>query len=101
VGTPITLYSEEAEGLKLGPGNPVDSQSIPGELIVFERGFATIDPDDFPDLDRWINATGTPRIRVLGADETTSAAEGGHVCPIDGRSFKTEFALNGHLRSHK
>jgi hypothetical protein len=95
----ITLYSDEAAGLKLGPGNPIDSQSLPGEVIVFERGFATIDPDDFPDLERWINAPGTPRIRVLGPDE--SVDESGVSCPRCDRRFKTDFALNGHLRSHK
>lgn len=98
MSNPIILYSPEAEGLRLGPGVSTSRESVPGEVIVFEQGYARVDGDDYPDLERWIRATGTPPVRVLGADEAVAGE--GATCPVCGRVLKTEFGLNSHLRSH-
>lgn len=115
----VTLYCEETPELKLGPGTTGSWPGAPGhvdttggwvdptpqreggDVIVFGRGFAEFKEDDFPEWRTWIKAPGTPFIRVI--DESTGeglAGDAAHICPIDGRMFKSEFALNGHLRSH-
>ena len=99
----VTLYCEETPELKLGPGTTStwEGHQKGDDVIVFARGFAEFDPEQYPDWEAWVHAAGTPHIRVI--DESTGeglAGDGPHVCPIDGRPFKSEFALNGHMRSH-
>jgi len=98
----VTLFCEETPGLKLGPGNTSTILDLPaGNVIVFVDGFATFDPAEFPDWERWSKASGTPHIRVVdeSSGEATTADEG-VPCPICGKTFKSDFGLNGHLRSH-
>lgn len=100
----ITLFCEETPGLKLGPGTTssfADGRP-PGDVIVFFRGFATFEADDYPDWERWVRAPGTPYIRVVDveAGEATSA-DAGVACPICSKPFATEKSLNGHLLSHR
>jgi hypothetical protein len=112
MGKQITLFCEETPGLKLGPGTTssfshqrentgdwVDHQA--GDVIVFQDGYATFEESHFPEWADWIKTPGTPVIRIVdeGAGEATSA-QGAVDCPVCGRSFKGDFALNGHLRSH-
>lgn len=104
----ISLYCEETPELKLGPGTTgawpgLDGRPdrTPGNVIVFARGFAEFDEQDYPDWKAWVAAPGTPYIRVI--DESTGeglAGDAPHICLIDGRPFKSELALNGHMRSH-
>lgn len=113
MGKTITLHCEETPGLKLGPGVvqtvrtvqlPGDTEPlVAGDVIVFSNGFATFDADEFPDWERWVRSAGTPAIRVI--DEAAGEATGAETetpveCPICQRTFKTEFGLKGHLRSH-
>ena len=87
----ITLYCRETPGLKLGP----DSQ------IVFVDGYADVDTDALPDWAAWAFHSGSPFIRVLDADEATSAIADGAECPTCGKVLKNQKALNGHLLSHR
>ena len=98
----ITLYCEETASLKLGPGYTGDTgQSVPGAVLVFNRGFVTFDEADFPDWQSWVGAQGTPTIRVVDGASGEATEAGGVVCPICSKQLKTEFALNSHLRVHK
>lgn len=91
----ITLYCPEPSGLKLGPG------SSPIELIVFSKGFATFDEEDFPLWRDWVNAPGTPYIEVLDADsQLVPPSADAHVCGVCDKAFATKPALRGHLMSH-
>jgi len=98
----VTLYCQETPSLKLGPGSTGDTgQSVPGQVIVFAHGFATFDEGEFPDWERWVDAPGTPTIRVVdAASGEATEAEGAVTCPVCGKAFKSDFALNSHLRSH-
>jgi C2H2-type zinc finger protein len=90
MGKKITLYCQDASGLKLGPNSE----------IVFYEGFATVDVEEFPEWADWAFHSGTPFIRVVDEGEATSAGSS-HVCPICNKSFASAKALNGHLISHK
>ncbi len=90
-----TLYCHEAHGLKLGPG--IGQVNIPGELIVFRDGYAEVDLADYPDFGKWV--VGAPPIRVL--DDASGESAEGVECPVCGKTFKSDKALNGHLISHK
>jgi hypothetical protein len=114
----VTLYCEETPELKLGPGTTsswpgqpghIDArggwiegtpQREAGDVIVFGRGFAEFNEKDFPEWRAWVAAAGTPHIRVVDESTGEGLASEPHVCPIDGRPFKSEFALNGHMRTH-
>lgn len=100
----ITLYCQETPGLKLGPGTTSSFNDEPaGNVIVFSDGFATFDPETFPEWERWITATGTPHIRVVdGAKGEATDAGSAIPCPIPGcdGAFSKEIALNSHLRAH-
>lgn len=95
----ITAYCADAQGLKLGPGitgNP--AIQTPGEVIVFERGYATFDEADFPLWRSWL--VGAPTIEVL--DEGEVIAEGAEfVCAVCGKAFESKTKLNGHRMSHR
>lgn len=107
----ITLYCEETPGLKLGPGITATVRTtaedgdpaplVPGDVIVFRDGFASFDEAEFPLWQRWVNAPGTPFIRVVdeGAGEAVEAA-GSVECPVCGRLLKSEFGLKSHLKTH-
>ncbi len=100
----VTLYCEETPGLKLGPGTTssfADDRPA-GDVIVFRDGFATFEAKDYPDWERWVRAPGTPTIRVVdvAAGEAVSA-DTAVECPVCGKQFATERALNGHLLSHR
>jgi|GEM_PF-5194049 len=96
----ITLYCAEATGLKLGPGTIGQESSADGQVIVFVGGYASFDPDAFPEWERWVKAPGTPYIRVLDAEESTPDDDS-HDCAVCGKSFKSARSLNGHLLSHR
>jgi hypothetical protein len=100
MGKIINLYCAETPGLKLGTGSASTINEVPaGDVIVFRDGYAVFDADEFPDWERWVAAPGTPTIRILDEAEATSAV-GAVECPTCGRSFKSEFGLNSHLRTH-
>jgi len=92
----LTLYSPEAEGLRLGPGTG-DIQA-PGQVIVFQGGYATIDEADFPDWRAWLR--GAPPIEVLDEGEVPATAAA-FVCDKCGKGFATKKGLNGHRLSHR
>jgi len=98
----VTLYCQETPELKLGPGTTGAWEGRqPGDVIVFARGFAEFDAKDYPDWRAWVAHPGTPTIREI--DDSTGEGLSGddpHICPIDGRPFKSEFALTGHMRTH-
>lgn len=112
MGKTIVLYCEETPELKLGPGVtatvrttqlPGDTEPlVPGDVIRFSDGFATFDEDQYPKWQQWVNAPGSPTIRELEENEGRGEDGQSFPCPKDcGKGpFKTEFALNGHLRSH-
>ncbi len=60
MGKLITLICDETPGLKLGPGDP-------GQLIVFDRGYAEFDEEEYPKWRKWVEAPGTPHIEVIEA----------------------------------
>jgi hypothetical protein len=91
----ITAHCAEATGLKLGPG--LGLQQDPGNLIVFERGYATFDEKDFPLWRTWL--VGAPHIEVLDEGEV-NANDAEFVCETCGRAFATKQKLNGHRMSH-
>lgn len=94
----ITLYCEEAQGLRLGPG--FGNIAIPGQLLVFQEGYATFDEAEYPDWRDWLR--GAPHIELL--DEAAGEAGSGDIaavaCPKCGKGFKTQKALNGHMMGH-
>lgn len=114
MGKTIALYCEETPGLKLGPGitstvrttatGPADTAPLQGggDVIVFNGGFATFDEDEFPLWEQWVTAPGSPTIRVLEDNEGLSTDGETFPCPQDcGKGpFKSQFALNSHLRAH-
>jgi hypothetical protein len=71
MGKTITLICRETPYLKLGPGmsgtpgpwSIVDS--VPGQVIAFNRGFAEFDEKEYPDWRKWVAAKGTPHIKVI------------------------------------
>lgn len=96
----ITLYCEEARGLRLGPG--IGNIQTPGQVIVFQEGFASFDDRDFPDYQAWF--AGAPHIEILEADSGRVAGSDSaeFVCERHDppKAFKNQKALNGHLLSH-
>jgi hypothetical protein len=113
MGKTISLFCEEAEGLKLGPGVTATVRTFQeegstepltvGDVIVFSGGFAKFDEDEFPDWKRWVEAPGTPTIRIVNeeAGEATERTTETVACPICGRELKSEFGLKSHLRTHE
>jgi hypothetical protein len=99
MGKKLTLICDETPSLKLGPGT--GPGQTPGELIVFAYGFADVDRDDYPNLDAWLSAPGTPHIEVIAAGSDRVPTGTGFVCPTCGKSFSTQKALNGHRLSHR
>lgn len=101
----ITAYCAEAQGLRLGPG--LGNTPIPGELIVFQEGYATFEESDYPNWEEW--RRGAPFIEILdsGAGEVPAIGDAEFVCDIeDGKhdgpkAFATKAALNGHKMSHR
>lgn len=111
-----TFYSPNAKELKVGPGRH-NSLLAPGEkdrdaaiadstrLVRFRRGFAEVALDD-PERDeklRWLaKATPTYGLVNLGedSDQVPEGETGAHTCPECGKSFRSAFAVTGHLRSH-
>jgi len=93
----ITAYCAEAHGLKLGPG--IGNVQVAGEVIVFERGYASFDEKDFPEWRLWA-LKGAPHIEVLDAGEVPASETSEFVCPVDGKAFETQQKLNGHRMSH-
>ena len=96
----ITLYCEEARGLRLGPG--VGNIQAPGQVIVFQDGFASFDDKDFPDYQAWFR--GAPHIEILEAAAGQVVTGGSEfVCERHDppKAFKNQKALNGHLLSHR
>ena len=91
----ITAYCEDARGLKLGPGN--GNEQVAGEVIVFDRGYATFEEKDFPLWRTWL--VGAPHIEVLDEGEVR-ADESEFVCPTCGRAFESKQKLGGHRLSH-
>lgn len=91
----ITLYCQSHPNLHLGPSTPSE--------INFSQGFVTVDTDENPDWEQWVNYGGnTYNIQNLGANEDAQVAPEAtsFVCPECGKGFATKFALTGHLRSH-
>ena len=102
MGKEISLYCAETASLKLGPGETGDSgRSIAGQVIVFDYGFATFDEAEFPDWQSWVNAPGSPAIRVVDDAKGEATGPGGVACGVCGKSFASDRALNGHLLSHR
>jgi hypothetical protein len=95
----ITVYCNEAKGLKLGPGLGI--VSVPGDLIVFEDGYATFEEKDYPHWQEWRFAVGTPFLEVLDEGEVAATPEAEFVCPNCGKAFATKNKLNGHRMSHR
>jgi hypothetical protein len=93
----ITAYCNDAHGLKLGPG--LGLQQTPGELIVFDRGYATFDEDEFPDWRSWL--LGAPHIEVLDEGEVVADETAEFVCATCGKAFESKAKLNGHRMSHR
>ena len=94
----ITAYCDEAHGLRLGPGT--GNIQTPGQVIVFQDGYATFDEHDFPDWKRWL--AGAPHIEILddsAGEIPATTAE--HVCSTCGKGFTTKAKLNGHRMSHR
>jgi hypothetical protein len=95
----ITAYCADAQGLKLGPGNPgTPAIQTPGEVIVFDRGYATFDEKDFPLWRTWL--VGAPTIEVLDEGEVI-ATDAEFVCATCGKAFESKAKLNGHRMSHR
>lgn len=92
----ITAYCEDAQGLKLGPGD--GRIQTPGALIVFDRHYATFDEADFPDWRSWL--AGAPNIEILSEGEVPVTDPTAVVCPTCGKGFASRNQLNGHRMSH-
>lgn len=95
----ITVYCEDAKGLKLGPGEGLTP--IPGELIVFTDGYATFEESDYPEWREWQFAVGTPHLEVLSEGEVAADDAAEFVCATCGKAFETKNKLNGHRMSHR
>lgn len=93
----VTLYCEDAQGLKLGPGTGY--AQVPGQLIVFFKGYASFEESDFPDWRAWA-AKGAPHIEQLEGDEVPSTFAA-FVCPTCEKGFASQKGLNGHRLSHR
>lgn len=91
----ITLFCQDSHSLKLGPGE--GNQQNPGQLIVFDRNYATFEEEDFPDWRAW--QAGAPHIEVLEGDEV-AATDAEFVCPTCNKAFASLRSLNGHRLTH-
>lgn len=101
----ITLYSEAAPELRLGPGP--ETYDAP-EVIRFRNGFATIEDDDPKKEEKlgWVNRAGE-LVEILGSDEanrTLPTDPSGFMCGVklpDGKTCEKSFDSEKARRMHR